>query len=280
LKVLRTEGLSRDELFNLIVAHHQALNSGEGILKNGPRTALTRVRHNSHWLCIKEYRQLSIFDRAKARLGSSPAFRAWNGARHLRSQGIGTAENVALVELSRKSYLFTRFLDAAAPLDFLLQERFVEPLTQPEFLAKRTLISQLGQWLRRVHDLDIYHDDWSPKNIMASQQGDTWNFRIVDTESVSPRKRLTYRRRVKNLAQLSSARFGVTGADRMRFLLAYAGENATLTRGHFPQDIIDATRRRYKEREKLRAKTLKRKAKLRRRVKESKGRGSQMKGSL
>ena len=276
LKVLKVEGLSQDELFNLIVAHRQALDSGEGVLKNGPRAAVTRVRHNDYWLCIKEYRRRSIFDRFKTRLGISPAIRAWNGARYLHSKGIETAKNLALVEVPGKYYLFTRFLDAAAPLDFLIRERFVEPLTQPEIMAKRTLISQLGRWLRHVHDLGVYHDDWSPKNFMASQQDKTWNFKIVDTESVSLRKRLTYRRRVKNLSQLSSARFGVTGSDRMRFLLAYAGQDATLTRGHFPQDIIDATRRRYKEREKLSAKTLKRKAQLRRAVRKSKCSKSKM----
>jgi glycosyltransferase involved in cell wall biosynthesis/tRNA A-37 threonylcarbamoyl transferase component Bud32 len=274
LKVLKTKGLSRDELFNLVVAHHQALDSGEGVLKNGPRAAVTRVRHNDYWLCIKEYRRRSAFDRIKTRLGISPALRAWRGALHLRSKGIETPENVAVAELPGRSYLFTRFLDAAAPLDFLLRERFVEPLTQPETMAKRTLISQLGRWLRHVHDLGVYHDDWSPKNFMASQQDQTWDFTIVDTESVSPRRRLTYRRRVKNLAQLSSARFGVTGSDRMRFLLAYAGQDAALTRGHFPRDIIDATRRRDNEREKLRKKTRKRKANLRRAVRKSKHRRS------
>ena len=45
LRVEQAKGLSRDELSALIAAHDAALGTGEGVLKDGRRTAVSRVRH-------------------------------------------------------------------------------------------------------------------------------------------------------------------------------------------------------------------------------------------
>ena len=266
LRVEQAKGLSLDELSALIAAHVAALSSGEGVLKDGRRTAVTRVRHGDGWLCVKEYRQLGLLDRIKDWLRGSRAGRAWRGAKNLSAHGIATPEIVALMERDGKSYLVTSFINRATPLNLLLRKRFSAALGQAEVADKRTMVRQLGKWLRRVHDLGVYHDDWSTKNILVTQHGQEWTFHFVDMESVSSRKRLTYRRRVKNLGQLSDAPFGITRTDRMRFLLAYAGDDTTLTRGSFPRDVLDAARRRDKESQKVRAKARKRKAKLKRKM--------------
>jgi tRNA A-37 threonylcarbamoyl transferase component Bud32 len=266
LRVEQAKGLSLEELSALIAAHDAALSSGEGVLKDGRRTAVTRVRHGDGWLCVKEYRQLGLLDRIKDWLRGSRAGRAWRGAKNLSAHGIATPEIVVLMERGGKSYLVTSFINRATPLNLLLRKRFSAALGQAEVADKRTMVRQLGKWLRRVHDLGVYHDDWSTKNILVTQHGQEWTFHFVDMESVSSRKRLTYRRRVKNLGQLSDAPFGITRTDRMRFLLAYAGDDTTLTRGSFPRDVLDAARRRDKESQKVRAKARKRKAKLKRKM--------------
>lgn len=266
LRVEQAKGLSLDELSALIAAHDAALSSGEGVLKDGRRTAVTRVRHGDGCLCVKEYRSLGLLDRIKDWLRGSRASCAWRGADNLSAHGIATPEIVALIERHGKSYLVTSFINGATPLNLLLRKRFSAALGQAEVADKRTMIRQLGKWLRRVHDLGVYHDDWSTKNILVTQHGQEWTFHFVDMESVSCRKRLTYRRRVKNLGQVSEAPFGITRTDRMRFLLAYAGDDATLTRGFFPRDIINVARRRDEKSRKVREKARKRKARLRRKM--------------
>lgn len=261
LRVLQAKGVSWEELAALIAAHDAALSSGEGVLKDGRRTAVTRLRCGDVWLCVKEYRPVGLVDRIKDRLRGSRAGRAWKGAKYLSAHGIATPETVGLVKRNEKSYLVTSFIDGATPLDLLLRNRFSGALGQAEVAHKRTMVRQLGKWLRRVHDLGLYHDDWSSKNILVSQNGYEWIFRFVDMESVQARKRLTYRRRVKNLGQLSKAPFGITRTDRMRFLLAYAADDATLTREAFPQDVLAAARRREERSQKIRAKARKRKVK-------------------
>jgi tRNA A-37 threonylcarbamoyl transferase component Bud32 len=266
LRVVEAKGVTWEELSALIAAHEVALSSGEGVLKDGRRTAVTRLSYGDVWLCVKEYRPMGLLDRIKDRLRGSRAGRAWRGAINLSAHGIATPEIVGLVERDEKSYLVTSFINGATPLDLLLRKRFSGAVGQAEVAHKRTMVRQLGKWLRRVHDLGVYHDDWSTKNILVTQHGQEWIFHFVDMESVSSRKRLTYRRRVKNLGQLSKAPSGITRTDRMRFLFAYAGDDSTLTRGPFPHDVLAAARRREERSQKIRAKGRKRKVKRKRKM--------------
>jgi len=246
-RTVHAVGLSPEECGEVITAHRRALASGEGVLKDGRRTAVTRIRRRGQWLCVKEYRSAGLLDRIKGWLRGPRARRAWRGLAHLAAHGVATPEPLALLEERGEGYLVTRFVEGASPLGRLLRTRFGRELPAEEVAARRAMVRQLAVWLRRVHKLGIYHDDWSIKNILAGEEDGQWCFRFLDFESVVPGKRLTYRRRVKNLAQLSDAPVGITRTDRMRFLVTYAGGRADLTGGRFPHDVLAATTRRLEE---------------------------------
>jgi len=53
LRVEKGKRLSRKELAAIITAHHAALRSGEGVLKDGHRNSVTSVRHGNDWFCVK-----------------------------------------------------------------------------------------------------------------------------------------------------------------------------------------------------------------------------------
>ena len=258
VRALHNVGLPQDAPAAVIHAHDQALATGAGVLKDGRRSAVTRVCHADEALCVKEYRHLGALDRLKDWLRGSRAIRAWRVASQLASHGITTPKPVAVLERGGTHYLVTRLIDDAVALDRLLAERFAGPLSRSELRAKRAMLRQLGRWLRRVHDCRIYHDDWSPKNFLAAPRADKWAFYLLDLESVAVYKWLTRRRRVKNLAQLSDAQAGITDTDRMRFLLAYAAGNEALLRGRFPREVLAATRRRTEARKRFYAEAPKR----------------------
>jgi len=267
LQIEQCNRLSRDEISALIASHEKVLNSGKGVLKKGPRTAVTRVRHGCGWLCIKEYRSNGLLDQAKEALCGTRARRALKGANKLTSCGIATPEIIAVAELGKKSYLFTPFMDEATPLNLILQKPSSSAMRgQMEVTDKRKMIYQLGRWLRHIHDLGVYHNDWSANNILVNRHGREWSFYLVDTESISYITTLTYRRRVKNLSQLGDTRLGITCTDRMRFLGTYANKDVSLTRGHFPRHVIRAMQRRFEASQKTRARARKRKIKLKRKM--------------
>ena len=255
-------GCSPEEARQLLAAHAQALaDGGEAVLKDGRRSAVTRVRLGDAAFCVKEYRSRGWLDRLKDLLRGRRARRAWRAAARMAACGIATPQPVAVVERAGSGFFVTRFVDGAVGLDVLLPRRFGGPLPPHELAARRTMVRQLGRWLRKVHDCGLYHDDWSAKNILAAEQDGDWAFYLLDLESVSRVKRLTRRRRIKNLGQIGDAPGGASRTDPMRFLLAYAAGDRALTRGRFPRGILAATRRRELARARRKEKSRKQKAK-------------------
>ncbi|MBM4041864.1 MAG: hypothetical protein FJ290_25480 [Planctomycetes bacterium] len=249
LRVLRSAGVSEAQLRGALAAHGEALASGRGVLKDGARTAVTRVDCGGACACVKEYRSAGLVDWVKGLLRGPRGCRAWRGGQHLARKGVSSPELLALARERGSTFLLTRYVEGATPLDQLFATRFAGPLPPAELAAKRVLVRQLGRWLRQVHSLGVYHDDWSAKNFLAAQRGDAWVFYVLDFESLSARKRLTWRRRAKNLAQLADVPAGATRTDLLRFLTAYALGERALTRGRFPRDILRALARRVAARE-------------------------------
>jgi len=244
LRVVHASGLSGATLVAAVQAHHEALRTPAGVLKDGRRSAVTRVRPRDDLLCVKEFRSIGWLDRFKDAFRGSRAHRAWRGAQRLKAGGIAAPEALGLLQDGATTYLVTRFIQGGEPLDKLLLGRFAQPAAAADVGARRALARHLGAWLRTAHDAAIYHDDWSAKNFLAIERQGVWSFYLVDFESVSALKRLTRRRRVKNLGQLCDAPGGATRTDRMRFLVAYAAGDRSLLRGRFPLAVLAYARRR------------------------------------
>jgi len=201
---------------------------------------VTRVEVGGRVLCVKEFRSerrggWRIFSRAR---------RAWRGAQRLLRAGVEIPEPLALLERGKSAYLVMRFIEGAASLDRLLTQRFAGQLSPGELAAKRRLLRSLGEWARCLHDRKVYHDDWSPKNILACEDRQHWNLYLLDFDSLAFAKRLNWRRRVKNLGQLNDTPPVLSATDRMRFLVSYAGGSRLLLRGRFPAEVLSYTRRR------------------------------------
>jgi len=242
--------LSRDEAALLLAAHQQALrDGGAAALKDHRRSAVTRVTHHGQCLCIKEYKPLGWGDRLKDALRGSRAQRAWHGATRLAANGVSSPELVALLEHRGVHYLVAECVADGQPLNTFLAERFAGALPPDQLQGKRSLIRELARWLRSIHDLGIYHDDWSAKNLLVARRDGRWCFFLLDYESISLLRPLTLRRRVKNLGQLNDLTHGLTRSDRLRFLLAYAGHDPEFARGSFVAKVLGFTRRRIRHRE-------------------------------
>ncbi|MFP4055618.1 MAG: lipopolysaccharide kinase InaA family protein [Candidatus Brocadiia bacterium] len=267
---MRTRGLPPEEFPHILAAHRAAPEAD--VLKNGRRSTVTRVPSSQGQVCVKEYRVRGLVDMVKDRLRGSRARHAWQAAEALVAQGVSVPEPLGLAKRGRCGYFLTRHIEGAATLKDLFSGRFAQAEAPQELGVKRRLLGQLGRWLRAVHDRGVYHDDWSPKNILAREGPQGWRFYLLDMESAWPPRRLTRRRRAKNLAQVSDVPRGATATDKMRVLLAYAGRDATLTRGLFPSHVQALARRRQRQWEKVQKRALKRKTRLRRKAKSGPGR--------
>jgi len=248
---LRIQGgsqLSPDELENALAAHDEALEGRGTVLRRSRHGAVTKIDLDGQWLCVKQYAAEGARQRLKDWLRRPRADRAWCAAQRLQELGISAPEALALVERGRTRYVVMRFVHDGVPLDRLLGERFAGDPSRRSLVEKRRLLRALGRWLRQIHDAGIYHGDWSAKNILVAEREGSWEFLLVDLESIAPERRLSRRRRVKNLGQVCDVPGGLTAIDRMRCLIAYADGDRTFTRGRFTRRVVESARRRARRR--------------------------------
>jgi hypothetical protein len=142
-----------------------------------------------------------------------------------------TPKPIALFEEKRtgilkKSFLIMEDVSACLPCDKYVTEKFREPHNMGIFGKKRRFISSFAMSLRQLHDSGIYHHDLKANNIMIMELPDSWDFFYLDLDRVCFNKKITHKKRMKNLSQLNaSIAHNITYADRLRFYYTYAGIN-------------------------------------------------------
>jgi len=125
--------------------------------------------------------------------------RAWLVAHAFTVRGLRVPQHLAVVErrkvgATRAAWLIARHQETAQDLDRYLE---THPNVPQEFFT------ELAQTISRLFGYGIYHGDLSGKNVLVEEIGqDRWAFSFLDLESVILWRRLTSRRRSKNVGQL------------------------------------------------------------------------------
>lgn len=179
-------------------------------------------------VAVKVHDERSLARRVLQRILGGPLERAWGAARALDVREIPNPRALALMivlegGLPARSVLVTELVAEAMPLHADLMRRYWPPPggdRRPLVLR----IDRLAEIVRRLHDTGIYHRDLNPMNILVAPRADGNGeaLALVDLDSVALRRRLTLRRRRKNLVQLGLLPEGhIRRSERLRFLRAY-----------------------------------------------------------
>jgi tRNA A-37 threonylcarbamoyl transferase component Bud32 len=95
---------------------------------------------------------------------------------------------------------------------------------------KKELVRDFAMAIRQLHHKGVFHCDLKANNVMIKDIPDNerrylshqWEFYFIDLDRVRFRRRLPWRERIKNLAQLNAAMPAVmTRSDRLRFFRHY-----------------------------------------------------------
>jgi tRNA A-37 threonylcarbamoyl transferase component Bud32 len=104
-------------------------------------------------------------------------------------------------------------------------------------VVKRKLARELGAAVRRMHDAGVYHGDLQLKNILVSGAENGSHIHFIDFDRARFESRRDESLDEANLSRLNRSveKFlaqagGVTRTDKMRFLLAYAGDRESAHR--------------------------------------------------
>jgi len=205
-------------------------------LREGQRMVLRRFLHGG---------LLSAVTRDLYAL-SSRSFRELALTEEIRSAGIPTIRPIGAVHQSvifpfYRAYLLTLEVPDARNLIQFFQDMGSHPVG--EVLAlKRKIIRAAGRLVRQFHDSGFFHADLQLRNLLVADQ----RVLLIDFDRSLRMQNLPERIRMKNLVRLNRSvdkwkRQGlpVTFSDRLRFFLAYAGDDPKT------RDVLRKTLRTY-----------------------------------
>ncbi|MEA3224295.1 MAG: lipopolysaccharide kinase InaA family protein [Thermodesulfobacteriota bacterium] len=194
------------DLDDLISRHRQNILNNTNILKYQAKTQLSIVDN----YCVKSYKRPRLLTRPYA-------LRGWKGLLTLYFNNIPVPSPVAIVIFKdRSSVLITKAL-AQPNIDRVLYHEYAHM----DFKQKIDIARALGKLIGHMHTINIYHADLKACNIKLSQP--SIDFLFLDTDKVIQSRRLSKRRRLKNLVQLNtSIPTHVSLGVRMAFIKAYS----------------------------------------------------------
>jgi hypothetical protein len=198
-----------------------ARERASALIKNSPEVQVSQVGDGEDTLWIKRFRYPRPWDRLKERLRSSKGHKSWIAGNGLKVRGVPCIKALALLERKKglgvgESFLLMKASESGQELDRYLFKKF-ETIGR-----KRLFIKTLAQWLFHFHQLDLYHQDMKACNLLVLENGETWEFHVLDLEDVRLDKRVDEGKLFKNFLQLhTSIPKWITRTDRLRFLKEY-----------------------------------------------------------
>ncbi len=198
-------------------------------------------------VCVKHYVYRGIKYAVKSALVASRARKSWVAGHKLLVRGIATPLPLALVERKcgpfiYESFLITEWLADAVPLnDYVLNQHGRWEAHE----TRRRFIQALAETVRALHEKGIYHADLKSTNILVRAEGAAaWRFYFIDLERVRCKRRLRFRERANNLAQINaSVARCMSVKDRLQFFRFYAKDTQLFSeRKKYYQEILKISR--------------------------------------
>lgn len=240
----------------LISKHDVSLRKRIGnIIKISSKTNITCIpasgEGEAEKVYIKEYKYLSFLRRVLYYFFGSPARKAWFAAHGLMALDFRTPQPIALLEERdfcriKRSLIISKALSPCLESNKYMSEKFRDLFDKDISREKRAFISCLAASFRRLHNSNIYHGDLKAENILVMELQNGWDFYYLDLDRVVFHKKITRRRKIKNLSQLNASMPNcIPYTDRLRFYRAYAGvESLTKEHKQVLQIIIHVSRQR------------------------------------
>jgi serine/threonine protein kinase len=147
---------------------------------------------------IKKFHTPHLFNRIMYTFfRKSKAYRSYFNTLQIAKKGFDTAEAIAYIEIHEGGLLSGSYFISLQCLSMKeMREYYYGPLTGNE-----PLIDSFTRYSASLHDAGIYHLDYSPGNILFHQEGEKYNFILVDVNRMKfiP---VSFRRGCRNFARL------------------------------------------------------------------------------
>jgi hypothetical protein len=189
------------------------------VLKASARVTIAVAASPNGALVLKCFRDDGLVRILEVLALGSRAHRVWRAAALMRGAGFAVPEPIAVLEdrrlgLAVRSCAVSRWIDGT-PLDELWRAR--------QGAARRCLTIGFADYLRRLHAAGLYPQDLRAANVLVAGENPP-QFVLVDLDRVRRYRRLSWRRRRKNVVQVHrSVGRGAPRRESLRFLQRYLG---------------------------------------------------------
>lgn len=171
---------------------------GSVILDN--RNVVKKVVTESGTVVIKNFKGMYFFNRlAYSFLRKSKAERSFLNSEILNKKGIITPAHVSWVDFSSYGLLsHSYFISVFSPYKTLRQILESDDFTQQ---YKDDMLDQLSVFVRKLHDLEVYQNDFSLGNILVIPGENGFEFSMIDLNRVRFQK-VSFRKGLQNFSKL------------------------------------------------------------------------------
>jgi len=240
------KNLPLDQLKKVIEEHRSLVKEKPlALAKNSQRVIVSIFNDGGDKVVVKQFRYPHFWNVFKEHFRRSKGFKAWLAGNGLRARGIPSLLPLAFVERKNWFGLTETFLvmethEIGRELDRYILEGL------KDVRKKRLFIKTFAQWLSHFHRMNLYHQDMKTCNILISEDGETWDFYLLDLEDVRLDEKVDGKKLSKNLLQLNtSTPRNITGVDRFRFFREYLRSNPIVKDERiFLKQLVKESRRR------------------------------------
>jgi tRNA A-37 threonylcarbamoyl transferase component Bud32 len=210
-----------------VMEEHQALvkERSSSLVKCSPKVIVSILSDEGERISLKQFCYPHSWGRVKEYFRHSKGLKSWIAANGMRSRGVPSLKPLALVE--RKDWTGPKesFLFMEAPVKGQEMDRYI--LKGFEGVnRKRFFIKTFARWLDGLHKMSLYHSDMKTCNILVLENGETWDFRLLDFEDIRMDEKMNRRKLYRNFLQLNTSTPKViTKVDRLRFFREYLRYN-------------------------------------------------------
>jgi tRNA A-37 threonylcarbamoyl transferase component Bud32 len=226
--------LAREELKRLLDCPSVPLHEAVETIKHTRSTVVVKARLSlsgeATFVAYKRARYKHWWKALLAVFRRSRSLRAWYLGHALLQRGIATARPVCVCEPRRRglrweSYLAAEWIEGEDLQTFVQRIRGSSPAAR--WAKARVAAVTLGRLLGRMHAWHVAHRDLKAANLMVVDRREQIEAYLIDLDGVRLLRRISPRRRARNLARLATsiaAHPWVTRTLRLRFLRAYLEE--------------------------------------------------------
>ncbi len=151
---------------------------------------------------IKEFRTQGV-DKLKSAFHPSKALKAWRGASALYIRGFNTPCPVVFLE-KRKGRFIEQSFFLSEMIENVEEIRFLFPRLEPDKLKE--LLSALADYLSRIQSEGILHRDLSDGNILVKNDGEGYEYYLIDTNRIREKRKVGDLSQIKSLVRLGIPR--------------------------------------------------------------------------